>query len=73
MARGQARIFFAMCDFWNTFQKDLILNGMQLFFGIMELFLRMISVEIFLVLMCKIMAIIFDIAVILYIFVWIKW
>lgn len=42
---------------------------MQLFFGIMELFLRMISVEIFLVLMCKIMAIIFDIAVILYIFV----
>ena len=42
---------------------------MQLFFGIMELFLRMISVEIFLVLMCKIMAKIFDIAVILYIFV----
>ena len=42
---------------------------MQLFYGIMELFLRMISVEIFLVLMCKIMAIIFDIAVILYIFV----
>lgn len=42
---------------------------MQLFSGIMELFLRMISVKLFLVLMCKIMAIIFDIAVILYIFV----
>ena len=42
---------------------------MQLFSGIMELFLRMISVEIFLVLMCINMAIIFDIAVILYIFV----